>query len=502
MAVTEESFKLEELRCESSLSGKSRNTNDSSDQSPPKATIEAASSPNVPNTGSEPARTSSLKQLETTPSRASTSQSDSNSKRDGDQSPAMNPLRMNSFVRATQSPIELAATPLQPYPTKRQPSTNPYIPSPVTPFSALSQVSPVFAPSVNNTYNERLHVQPSPKPGYASSIASSTSTVFSPDVYTTPPPYLQTSRPSSTSNYRPQYPVVPLPTYNPAAYVSQTHQQRINLPNYSQKQPPPQKQQRFQERQRLPTDQYQNAHSELPLRYTPYPYAASSPHRPPKSHVSTPKEVQATHRSTSSQSSVSKMATNIVPTISLPIPAPKRTTMDMRSLVGMGLNTHVKPEQDLEANRLPEKGSKGEAGIPSSPKRFSFELPPGLDRTDSLIRRSSSPFRERARNSSLKRMTTRPQQNEENQQLIQKTKTETKRREREERYTVKRSSSLVRSVSRSSFRGRSTSRPRRDGMGAESPDRDRKRSESRRRLMAENNSKAGFSFGFKGQDSV
>ena len=118
------------------------------------------------------------------------------------------------FVPAASrhTPTPPQATPTPPPPAQRQARSTRSArkPPPLTFNNAKSNASTAQA-------------QPSPRPGYSSSMISSTSTTFSPGVYHSPPPSYQSpvrSTFNQTTQICPQQrSAIPLANYNPADYA-------------------------------------------------------------------------------------------------------------------------------------------------------------------------------------------------------------------------------------------------------------------------------------------
>ncbi len=433
---------------------------------------------------------------------------------DGPEFPAISPRRINFVVKSDvnskpstpKAAQPQAATSSQHFQANNAASVRPTPPSQLLTAHNLTRYA-------TNTQLELV-----PRPNYASSIASSASTTFSPGVYSSPPPpYLLDYRPSSV--VQANFPIAPLPSYNPASYApkpnnlyrrqsnTQPQQPQFNTQSYQQTQrfqSSPQQGQKHQQKSRPhPLTLHKSASSQASARYTPF---RSQPQPQPQS----PPNTQSSHRPSASQSSVAtnkyivpKRSSNPVPIIALPIPAPKRQTVDMRSLVGLSLSTHVKPDDNPLPSKFPVSAMSGnrQAREEESGER---EPPLGFDKNSSLIRRSGSPFRELAEAvDGKKRMTAKPAD-------LLRTSDNAQGEARRDRFSWEaRSGSVVRAVSRASFRGRSNSRPRRDGMEpSASASRERGRehkrqtSESRNNKQSRTESKTDFKFEFRGQDTL
>ena len=406
----------------------------------------------------------------------------------------INPLRMNSFQqhRASISSVGVAvtapesvdmptpsqflppsSTPTRPRQTPTPPQPTPAPPPPPPPQSqprtARSKPSPLNL-NRGSTYVPGDHVQPSPGPGYASSIISSTSTTFSPGVYHSPPPQYQSpvhTTFTQLTQLRPnQRPAAPLPTYNPADYA----------PKPTNPYHKPQSQFNTQQRS------YSPAPAQQPTRafHKPQPSVASSSSRfsfAASSHT-TSQPPQPKSKPQPKQL-VPKQKDSPVPIIALPIPAPKRQTVDLRNLVGMNLKQHISPEND---------------DVPSMPSRSpDVDLPMGLDRTESLLAKSSPPFRSLARNLNPEAAMTLPPTEKSPPLGL-------------DEGTIQ----VQRPDSRASYRGRSASRPRRESLPRTQDVRESSGSRVRYRSRSrdvdleggDGRKKKAFSFGFRGQDAL
>lgn len=397
----------------------------------------------------------------------------------------INPLRMNSYTTPssnTQSrhsvtvvgvavtapgPVEMPEpsqfmpprfTPTPPRHDPTPPSQTPTPPpaQPRTLSARQTHVPPPLNLQSTNAYVPGAHVQPSPRPGYATSVISSTSTTFSPGVYHSPPPSYQ-SPVRATFNQRP---AAPLPTYNPADYAPKpTNPYHQLKPQFNTQQrsysPAPAQPSRLA---------YHRAQPSVGSTSSRFSFAPSihQPSPPPS-------------RAQPKQQSVPKQKDSAVPIIALPVPAPKRQTVDMRNLVGMNLKQHISPEND---------------DVPAMPQRHGVELPKSLDRTESLLAKSSPPFRSLARNLNPEAAMSIPTAQRSPPTLDEGT------------------IQVQRPDSRASYRGRSASRPRRESLPRTQSSRDQSGSRGRHRSRSrdvdleggDGRKKKAFSFGFRGQD--
>lgn len=409
----------------------------------------------------------------------------------------INPLRMNSYTgpsgsvaqpkpsvaavgvaitapvtRDTPTPPQFIPAPPRSTPTPPHHTPTPPLAQPQARSARQSHIPPPLNLQNAHAYVPGAHIQHSPRPGYASSIISSTSTTFSPDVYHSPPPSYQSPVGATFNHHSAQRreqtrPAAPLPTYNPADYAPKPTNP------YHQLQP-----------------QFNTQHRS----YSPAPAQSSrlAFHRPQRSVASTSSRfsfVPSTHapsqppppRPQTKHQSVPKQKDSAVPIISLPIPAPKRQTVDLRNLVGMNLKQHISPENDE---------------VPAMPKLKGqdVELPKGLDRTESLLAKSSPPFRSLARNLNPEAAMTLPPAEKAAPPGL-------------DEGTIQ----VQRPDSRASYRGRSASRPRRESL-PQTHDSQRDRSGNRLRYRSrsrdvdleggDGRKKKAFSFGFRGQDAA
>lgn len=409
----------------------------------------------------------------------------------------INPLRMNSFQQHRASVVSVGVAVTAPHPVD-MPTPSQFLPPRFTPTPPrhtptppqLTRIPPPPAQlqarstrsarkppllTLNNAQsNTSTQAQSSPQLRDVSSIISSTSTTFSPGVYHSPPPSYQSpvrSTFTQTNQLRPQQrPTIPLAAYNPADYASK--------PTNPYKRPQPQ----FNTQQR--------SYSPSPLQpshmafHLPQASVASTSSRfsfASSIHMPSPPPPPPQPK----QQLVPKQNDNAVPIIAMPIPAPKRKTVDMRNLVGMNLKQHISPDEE---------------DVPAMPTLRSQEADSkGLDHTESLLAKSPPPFRTLARNLNPEVAMTLPEAEKRPAPTL-------------DEGTIQ----VQRPDSRASYRGRSVSRPRRENIPHEqgSQDRSGRDRPGSRRLSFRSRSRdvdleggdgrkrALFSFGFRGQDAL